>query len=101
MLYFSFCYEDNFRKPNNMIKLGKDNPTITTAENKTQINVTKAYVRIDNNDAYKWIFSSGAKKISTTENWIIITYKSKMTLPAAKHTLFSQITKGFVFHFFT
>lgn len=50
---FPLCYEDNFRKHDNIIKLGKDNPVITAAENKTQINVTNAHVKRDNNDAYK------------------------------------------------
>lgn len=50
---FPLCYEDNFRKHDNIIKLGKDNPIITAAENKTQINVTNAHVKRDNNDAHK------------------------------------------------
>lgn len=67
LLYsFPLCYEDNFRKHDNIIKQGKDNPVITAAENKTQINVTNAHVKRDNNDAYKWIFSSGARNISAT-----------------------------------
>lgn len=32
---FPLCYEDNSRKHDNIIKLGKDNPIISTAENKT------------------------------------------------------------------
>lgn len=31
----------------------EDNPIITAAGNKTQINVTKAHVRRDNDDVYK------------------------------------------------
>lgn len=50
---FPFWYQDNFGKHDNIIKLEKDNPIITAAENKTQINVTNAHVKRDNNDAYK------------------------------------------------
>lgn len=43
-----------------------DNPIITVAGNKVLINVTKAHVRRDNNDVYKWIFPSWTKNLSTT-----------------------------------
>lgn len=47
-------------------KARKDNPVITAAGNKTRINVTQAHVRGDNDDVYKWIFSSWTKGLSTT-----------------------------------